>query len=1206
MQEIRQLLSEEDTVIFVGSGISVWSGLPTWHGIIAQLVTFLENAGIQADMVNSEFQKGDLLQAASYGFDKMSKQQIGHFVRSACRYGTARPHDIHKKLVTLGPRCFVTTNYDDLIEQSLRHCFPDRFLRPSVTNRHLTEIAEITHARSIDFIFKPHGDAGDIDSIILTREQYRQLLPNGNRQSALESLKMLMVTRPIVYFGYSLQDPDFLYIRDILSNTYKGGTRDHYAIMADVSEAQIDYWRRNYGIHLVSYQTKPLPNGSKNHEDLLRILDTLGEVPARGPSHSIDPTAAETRLSLARYAAGLSRAPKVASELQIRVHAKNTHRNFFSDRIRVGEYDHYSVGKFLTDGPAHAVLTGLPGAGKSYAFRRAAAVLADKLQAACLSDQFDPPQLTIPVLADLKLYRGDIKALVNQSLPAGFDLNYLQTAFRLKIFLDAFNEMPREYWESSTYEADLDNFTKGVTSHSVIIGSRTDDGLRSISFPVYDLDQIDERTVASIISESGIIVSASFEFEMHALFSRPFYLKLISELGEWLPENPRPSDLYKLFFEKSLQQLKPEWGKASDVLESLTSVAFSALNDGEEAFPLNNLITILAGNQAARDDQKHSVALEIANWLISQNILVPYTGSRIAFVHQSITEYLAALELARKYSTDPRIMNDTLSLKRWDQALFLTVGLLDGDQSGRFLDRIIAADLELALRSAKYVEYGQAEIVTKLLNSIIDMDSDFLDQFQLSNALGYGLPVAAIHEEQLFSIAQRGDVIGSAAATALVSLKGGEAKDTLLQLMLTHKDDYNLCANGIGRALLPYATDADAFLVADWIRIMKPTESENELRGFISGAGSLLSATPIEVLKRAFFPIDQPDFNRELADEILCTAIRDRRSNESLRLAFELLENGCLHSIVTIYFIGNYKWGDDRYLEDNDKGLDWGFVTSAHTSRLILELEAGEQWSHKTLKLVCERRPDLSHFVEKEAEGKDGLVRLALLQCVANPDPQSLFSVLEEFAGLDQTQLPLISFEKMGEIDVDWRGREDLFLKLLQLRSDKLASALLGGALPPMLDSLGNLNNIGPIHWWLDWIRDIAMTGNENSRWIAMQIGGCLGGHLENSDQHLFVAELNKTKSEFRHILIEFVLPYFNELSSDDLNEDAISFLLADLSRTSPSFSFKGHLLGRIATERFVADRLIPLLPNTSEAFGGAIRKVIKQAGDRHGRRYIT
>lgn len=188
MEHLRQVLSQEDTVLFIGSGISLWSGLPSWPRLIEELADFVDRTGNNADLIRSEARRGDLLQAASYGFDRLTKHQIGDFIRSSCRYGVAQPHEVHRKIVSLGPRCFLTTNYDNLIEESLRRWRPDRFFRPPVTNRHLTETAEIVHARATDFVFKPHGDAADSESIILTREQYRQLLPGGERQAALEPI----------------------------------------------------------------------------------------------------------------------------------------------------------------------------------------------------------------------------------------------------------------------------------------------------------------------------------------------------------------------------------------------------------------------------------------------------------------------------------------------------------------------------------------------------------------------------------------------------------------------------------------------------------------------------------------------------------------------------------------------------------------------------------------------------------------------------------------------------------------------------------------------------------------------------------------------------------------------------------------------------------------------------------------------------------
>jgi len=104
MRELKRVLAQEDTVLFVGSGISLWSGLPSWPQLMEELAVFVEASGANADLVRAEAQRGDLLQAASYGFYKLTKPQIGDFIRKACRYGNAKPHEIHRKLVSLGPR----------------------------------------------------------------------------------------------------------------------------------------------------------------------------------------------------------------------------------------------------------------------------------------------------------------------------------------------------------------------------------------------------------------------------------------------------------------------------------------------------------------------------------------------------------------------------------------------------------------------------------------------------------------------------------------------------------------------------------------------------------------------------------------------------------------------------------------------------------------------------------------------------------------------------------------------------------------------------------------------------------------------------------------------------------------------------------------------------------------------------------------------
>lgn len=120
MLSLVKHLNEPETVVFVGSGVSRWSGLPSWEGMISELIEFLEVNGKNADLVRDELKNGELLQAASYAFDQLTQQQIGEFIRQSCNYGTAKPHEIHRKIVELGPTSFVTTNYDNLLEEALR------------------------------------------------------------------------------------------------------------------------------------------------------------------------------------------------------------------------------------------------------------------------------------------------------------------------------------------------------------------------------------------------------------------------------------------------------------------------------------------------------------------------------------------------------------------------------------------------------------------------------------------------------------------------------------------------------------------------------------------------------------------------------------------------------------------------------------------------------------------------------------------------------------------------------------------------------------------------------------------------------------------------------------------------------------------------------------------------------------------------------
>ena len=718
MEKLRDLLAEEDTILFVGSGISNWSGLPTWSSLITELADFLESHGIDSSLMRAEMRAGDLLQAASYAFDRLTKPQIARFMRTSCRVETAQPHDVHKKILALGPHSYITTNYDTLLEQALQRWHPERPQPLVVTNRNLLELAEIVHTRATNFIFKPHGHIQDSESIILSREQYRDLLPQGEYAAALETLRTLMATRPVLYLGFGLRDPDFLYIRNILLNIYKEAPRDHYAIMPDIVTEERDYWRRHYGIHLINYSTDLAPDGVGAHSPLLHLLDSLqAETPARRKTTPDRFHSATATLALARHAARLTSFEAASPEYRIRVHKDQEGGHYQFGAIEIGEFDYSTIGSFLLKGPRHAVVVGLPGSGKTYSLRKASAALGEQLQEQCLRHETLESRATVPLYIDLKLYAGDTKALVTEALPPSLPFEDVAKHCEVKLFFDSFNEMPREYRENGTYERDFGAFVEEYTNVSIVIGSRSSDGLTWLGYPVYSLDLIDEDDVKSGLEKHGIPISGAFAQDVLRLLQRPFYFRQVTTNVVSLPREPHPTDFHRLFFGKLQEHFQARFNTTADIRRALAEAAYASLDHGEEAFPHAYVVDSIQGLGEMVEPSTASVN-DIINWLIYKEVLAPYSGSRLAFVHQALTEYVAASELARRYIGSRTVVGEKLRNMRWDQALLQTVGHLPTELAQSFISDVVDVDLVLALRAAKYIDYDREVIVSKLLERV--------------------------------------------------------------------------------------------------------------------------------------------------------------------------------------------------------------------------------------------------------------------------------------------------------------------------------------------------------------------------------------------------------------------------------------------------------------------------------------------------------
>ena len=1193
--KIAQVLAQDDTVLFIGSGLSLWSGLPTWSKLVNELADYIDAIPADSLIVRSEAKKGDLLQAASYGFAKLTKSQIGDFIRQSCLYGKAKPHDIHRIVVNLGPRCFITTNYDNLIEESLKKWQPNIFFRPPITNKHLTEMAGLVQSRSKDFVFKPHGDAGDTDSIILTREQYRKLLPGGELHGTLETVKTLLSSRPVVYIGFGLRDPDFLYLRDLLDNTYKGGIREHYAIMADVNNEEANYWRDNYGLHLVNYTTKINADNSRDHSELISLLtqfyDESSNIKSGNVNHLDTQTTREDSITpnialvLARHAVHVSRTRYYSPRVEIPVLVNRIKEN----SIRQSGDRTQKIEDLLLSDSIKAVVSGLPGAGKTYALSKAAVHTAAQLQKSSIDELSLYKDITVPIFVDLKLYQGNLWALTEKELPAGISLDFAISHCNVKLFIDSFNEMPREYRESSQYEQDFIDFFAKIKNTSFIIGSRTDDGLNKFNLTHYSIDEIDRKFVETELNQLGFETQSVLRNDIISLFQKPFYFQLLKSNTIDILNCTSPGSIYKNLLTKTDNSFKERFSTRLNISKALALAAYEAINKGEEAMPVSYLIESIKSQisfQKIRDLKPE----DVANWLVSQSLMISYSGGRIAFFHQSITEYLASSHFADIYAKNRSILKEKISFTRWDQAVFLTISHLSKKNSQNFVNDIVKYNTELALIATKYLEADSSELVSKLLKAIPKSlkGQNYLET-RIEWALEYAMPINSSHENDLLSLMSHGNMLAGSAFKRLAEIKGESIKFQAFDLIIQNKDDYNYCRNGIAPAIKKYVKKEDLPVIMsllDSVDFDNQDQEHEDISGLVSAFAFLIDDIDTNFIWEFIYKGDKEI--SAIRTIVFIDSLYSIHTTSALKAASTLLLKGHAEASTSLYFI-------IRFAKDSNT-LEYDFFTREHVHHLLNEIKSSNPigWPIKALRLICKSRQDLSYLVDTHSEEAKGLLSVFLTYCTSFPDQKPVFKKLQSLLLLDKSEIDKQPIEMLKQLSLKWHGEEVLFVKLLRLRNNKLAYAL--------IESLGqskaiNQIDIGPIDWWLDWLK--GSPHNDTNYFFKQRFFELVEEKTSKTTHDSFILEFN-TNELYRPVLADSPLLSRSGISTDDISVDAISFLMANITGVGQ------RALSSLATENFINEHLLPLVTLTKGKMQQSVLSIIRTAGRRHGRRYIA
>jgi len=262
--DLRARYLENRLVVFVGAGVSAAGGLPSWPGLIQQVLADVRATASAAELpaldeAATTLTGGDLIRALGELQAATTSAVYGRAVARALDDSRHPVPALAHAIASLAPtlHAVVTTNLDRFLERAFSGNWPN-FTLP-----HL-DLGQQKH-----YILQLHGNRTDRSSWVLSEREYEDLL--HGRPELQRFVEGLFRFHTVLFVGYGLRDPDFDRLCGQMRVFSRGQAPQHFAL---VPEGKVgNYERRRLadaGIELLAY---PNPDGS--HAELLRMLHDL-------------------------------------------------------------------------------------------------------------------------------------------------------------------------------------------------------------------------------------------------------------------------------------------------------------------------------------------------------------------------------------------------------------------------------------------------------------------------------------------------------------------------------------------------------------------------------------------------------------------------------------------------------------------------------------------------------------------------------------------------------------------------------------------------------------------------------------------------------------------------------------------------------------------------------------------------------------------
>jgi hypothetical protein len=261
-----RFLSEGSAGLFIGAGISIGAGYPSWRQLVKEMA---EDIGLDIAL------ETDLPGIVQWYLNKAGRMRtrLAHIITQ--HFAEERPiPEVLRTLARLPIRHIWTTNYDSLVERAWRE------QRKKVDAKAIDKDVAHENPWAHTVLYKMHGTVEHPSDVVIAKADYEEY--RRKRSGFLHVLTGHLASRHLLFLGLSFTDPNLNHLFTIIRESFEDAPPEHFAVIRkpapedyrsdehlEYAVRRHDHWVTDlqyYGIQCIEVES---------YDDISRLMNTV-------------------------------------------------------------------------------------------------------------------------------------------------------------------------------------------------------------------------------------------------------------------------------------------------------------------------------------------------------------------------------------------------------------------------------------------------------------------------------------------------------------------------------------------------------------------------------------------------------------------------------------------------------------------------------------------------------------------------------------------------------------------------------------------------------------------------------------------------------------------------------------------------------------------------------------------------------------------